>query len=56
MKNILLKKLRQLYYKNPYVKTSFPYDMKKAIAYAESVGKRVYQLSDLEMNAFLLKK
>ena len=56
MKNTLLTKLRQKYHKNPYVKTSFPYNMRDAIKYAESKGKRVYQLTDDELNLFLLPK
>ncbi len=56
MQNTLLTKLRQKYHKNPYVKTSFPYNMRDAIKYAESKGKRVYQLTDDELNLFLLPK
>lgn len=56
MKNILLKKLRHLYFKNPYITApAFPYDMRKAIAYADSIGKRVYQLTSEELNMFLTK-
>lgn len=54
MKNTLLKKLRQMYHKNPYVKTAFPYNMREAIRYAELNGKRVYQLTDEELDLFLL--
>ncbi len=56
MLNILLKKLRHLYHRNPYIRESFPYDMKRAIEYADSVGKRVYELSESELNMFLIKK
>ena len=54
MKDIILQKLARLRNRNIYRKRKFPYDMRKAIKYAESIGKRVYQLSDEEMNMFLL--
>lgn len=56
MISIILKKLHRLYYKlNPYKSPDFPYDMRKAIEYAASVGKRVFELSSQEMEMFLLK-
>ena len=48
-------KLTRIRNKNFYHKEKYPYDMKKAIKYAELTGKRVYQLTEQEMNAFLLK-
>ena len=54
MRNIIFKRLIRLRNKNLYRKEKFPYDMRAAIKYAESVGKRVYQLSDTEMKTFLL--
>lgn len=54
--NNILKRLHRLYYKlNPYKSPDFPYDMRKAIEYAASVGKRVFELSSQEMEMFLLK-
>ena len=58
MKNTILRKFIQMFIrlrnKNPYRREKFPYDMKKAIKYADSIGKRVYQLSEQEMKPFLL--
>ena len=55
MKNTLLKKFKRLYYKyNKYKTPKFPYDMRKVILYANSVGKQINQLTDSEMKMFLL--
>ena len=55
MKNTLLMKLRQLYYRNPLrTQPKFPYDMKKVIEYASSAGKKISELTTEELNSFLI--
>ncbi len=56
MRNTVLKFFKRLRNKSPYRKPSFPYDMKAAIKYAEKHGKRVFELSDYELQQFLLTK
>ncbi len=54
MKNTILQRFIRLRNRNLYRKERFPYDMRKAVKYADSIGKRVYQLTEQEMKPFLL--
>ena len=57
MKNTLLTKLRQLYYRNPQRKQpKFPYDMQKVVNYARSANKKLSELTEQELSPFLLNK
>lgn len=56
MKNIISRLLMRIRNKNIYRKEHFPYDMQAAMAYARSVNRPVYELTESEMSKFLLKK
>ncbi len=56
MKNMILSFIMKVRNGDIYKKKPFPYDMRQAVSYAEQTGRQVYELTDTEMERFLLPK
>ncbi len=56
MKNTLFRWIKKAINRNPYKKEIVPYNIGAAKKYAASVGKRLTQLTEEEMNRFVLPK